>query len=74
MESNNSLAATAIDAIRELQSRTVVSQDVLKILVEMYALIWCEAIYDSTSVSTREFASKLLPLIQAVNAELKFKK
>lgn len=43
-------------------------------LSALYGDIWTEAVYDPFNEDTRRFAQRLLPMIQAANKILHFKK
>ena len=58
----------------ELNARIKVSDAAMSNMNNLYGLIWPEACYDPLNESTGAFAKKLLPFIQALNAEFRFKK
>lgn len=73
MSESKKIAQELIKNIEILESRTSISEDALKNMNRLYSSIWTEACYDPLNESTREFALKLLPHIQALNEEFKFK-
>lgn len=70
--SNHELA----DAMQRWQRRNAlssISPAGLAHLREIYSAVWTEANYDPYNADTEKFAKRLLPHIQALNEELKFK-
>ena len=62
------------NAFDQLKARIVVSDDAMRHLNQLYALIWTEACYDPDTEDTQKYAARLLPHIEALNKELKFKR
>ena len=62
------------EGIKILAARQVLSDRAVESLLALYQLIWCEAVYDPMNDATKAFAAKLLPHIENLNRELKFKK
>lgn len=65
----------AIEALKReadaLAARVTLSNEAMRHLHYLYQEIWCEA---ADSTGHEDFAMKLLPHIQALNRELKFKR
>lgn len=57
----------------EVRKQVKLTGDMAHHLYKLYEQIWLEACYDADSEDSQKFAQKLLPHIQALNDELKFK-
>lgn len=73
-DSTDRLAEKLKQNIDELKARCKVSDEAMTNMSLLYSLIWTEACYDPMNESTERFAKKLLPHIQALNAEFRFKR
>lgn len=62
-----------VDIDGETYVRPFDEPKVLKLLSDLYGLIWVEAVYDPNTKETEEYSRRLLPIIQELNGILKFK-
>lgn len=63
-----------IDGVDYVPRDSVISDNAMKLLNDIYASIWCEAVYDASSEQVEKFAVTLMKPLRALNDELGFKK
>jgi hypothetical protein len=70
---SKSVADEIHEKVAALEARQALSADALHHLGSLWNSIWAEVYYDPASESSQRFAAHLMPHINALNDELKFK-
>lgn len=62
-----------INNCRYIPANTKIPDEALKLLAQVYSVLWTEAYYDPYNEDTRKFATPLADIMTQINKLIKFK-